>query len=121
MHTWDPERYLTYADERGRPFVELLARVGAADPATVVDLGCGPGNLTALLVERWPDARVDGPRLQRGDDRQGQGDHTGRGRSASATSATGRRRATLSTCSSATPRCSGCPTTSTCSPTSSIA
>ena len=28
-HTWDPDRYLTYADERGRPFVELLARVGA--------------------------------------------------------------------------------------------
>ena len=60
MHTWDPERYLTYADERGRPFVELLARVDATDPATVVDLGCGPGNLTALLVERWPAARVVG-------------------------------------------------------------
>jgi trans-aconitate 2-methyltransferase len=60
MHTWDPERYLTYADQRGRPFVELLARIGAAEPATVVDLGCGPGNLTALLVERWPDARVVG-------------------------------------------------------------
>ena len=60
MHTWDPERYLTYADERGRPFVELLARVDTADPATVVDLGCGPGNLTALLVERWPEAQVVG-------------------------------------------------------------
>ena len=55
-HTWDPDRYLTYADERGRPFVELLARVGAAAPARVVDLGCGPGNLTGLLAERWPDA-----------------------------------------------------------------
>ena len=60
VHTWDPDRYLAYADERGRPFVELLARVDAADPATVVDLGCGPGNLTALLVERWPGARVVG-------------------------------------------------------------
>ena len=60
MHTWDPDRYLTYADERGRPFVELLARVDAVDPDTVVDLGCGPGNLTALLVERWPGARVAG-------------------------------------------------------------
>ena len=60
MHTWDPDRYLTYADERGRPFVELLARVDAVDPDTVVDLGCGPGNLTALLVERWPGARVVG-------------------------------------------------------------
>jgi trans-aconitate 2-methyltransferase len=60
MHSWDPDRYLTYADERGRPFVELLARVGATDPRTVVDLGCGPGNLTALLVKRWPDASVVG-------------------------------------------------------------
>jgi trans-aconitate 2-methyltransferase len=60
VHTWDPDRYLTYADERGRPYVELLARVDASDPAMVVDLGCGPGNLTALLVERWPGARVVG-------------------------------------------------------------
>jgi trans-aconitate 2-methyltransferase len=59
-HTWDPDRYLAYADERGRPFVELLARVDAADPASVVDLGCGPGNLTALLTARWPRARVVG-------------------------------------------------------------
>ena len=59
-HSWDPDRYLTYADERGRPFVELLARVGAAGPRTVVDLGCGPGNLTALLAARWPAARITG-------------------------------------------------------------
>ncbi len=59
-HTWDPERYLTYADERGRPFVDLLARVGASTPRTVVDLGCGPGNLTRLLAERWPGAEVSG-------------------------------------------------------------
>ena len=59
-HSWDPDRYLTYADERGRPFVELLARVDATDPGDVVDLGCGPGNLTVLLAERWPRARVRG-------------------------------------------------------------
>lgn len=59
-HTWDPDRYLAYADERGRPFVELLARVGAEDPRLVVDLGCGPGTLTRLLAERWPAARVVG-------------------------------------------------------------
>jgi trans-aconitate 2-methyltransferase len=58
--SWDPERYLAYADERGRPFVDLLARVGATTPATVLDLGCGPGNLTVLLRERWPDAHVAG-------------------------------------------------------------
>jgi len=59
-HIWDPDRYLTYADERGRPFVELLSRIDADDPATVVDLGCGPGNLTALLAARWPEAEVRG-------------------------------------------------------------
>ena len=59
-HTWDPERYLRFADERGRPFVELVGRVAADAPRTVVDLGCGPGNLTALLKQRWPSAQVTG-------------------------------------------------------------
>jgi len=59
-HTWDPDRYLTYADERGRPFVELLQRIDITSPTSVTDLGCGPGNLTRLLVERWPEAEVVG-------------------------------------------------------------
>jgi trans-aconitate 2-methyltransferase len=59
-HRWDPERYLAYADERGRPFVELVARVDADRPARVVDLGCGPGNLTRLLLDRWPEAQLTG-------------------------------------------------------------
>lgn len=59
-HTWDPERYLVYADERGRPFVELLARIDARDPRLVTDLGCGPGNLTTLLSDRWPGAAIIG-------------------------------------------------------------
>ena len=57
---WDPEQYLQFAAERGRPFGDLLARVGAEEPRTVVDLGCGPGNLTATLLERWPGATVAG-------------------------------------------------------------
>lgn len=57
---WDPVRYLRYADERGRPFVELLARVPAREPRTVVDLGCGPGNMTRLLADRWPGAEIEG-------------------------------------------------------------
>lgn len=60
--TWDPTRYLAYADERSRPFSELLARVPApADRVrTVVDLGCGPGHLTPLMTSRWPGAAVHG-------------------------------------------------------------
>lgn len=59
-HHWDPGHYLAYADERARPFVELMARVGAESPDRVVDLGCGPGNLTARLAARWPAAQVLG-------------------------------------------------------------
>lgn len=59
-HQWDPQHYLRYADERGRPFVELLARIDAIEPRAVVDLGCGPGNLTSLLAQRWPGAKVTG-------------------------------------------------------------
>lgn len=57
---WDPETYLKYADERGRPFLDLVNRIGADRPADVVDLGCGPGNLTKLLALRWPSAAVLG-------------------------------------------------------------
>ncbi|GGU09980.1 methyltransferase domain-containing protein [Nocardioides albus] len=60
MTAWDPERYLTYSEERARPFTDLLRRVGADRPKAVVDLGCGPGNLTALAADRWPQARVVG-------------------------------------------------------------
>lgn len=59
-HHWDPERYLAFSDERGRPFVELVGRIAADDPTVVVDLGCGPGNLTRLLAERWPGATITG-------------------------------------------------------------
>ena len=57
---WDAAQYLRYGDERARPFLDLTARIGAVAPSTVVDLGCGPGNLTALLARRWPDADVSG-------------------------------------------------------------
>jgi trans-aconitate 2-methyltransferase len=57
---WDAAQYLRYGDERARPFLDLIARVGAVAPSSVVDLGCGPGNLTALLAQRWPGADVSG-------------------------------------------------------------
>jgi trans-aconitate 2-methyltransferase len=57
---WDPGQYLHFADERSRPFFDLLGRVGAENPGLVVDLGCGPGQLTATLASRWPDAEIRG-------------------------------------------------------------
>ncbi|MBD0840811.1 trans-aconitate 2-methyltransferase [Streptomyces sp. TRM68416] len=59
---WDPAQYLRHADHRARPFTDLLARV--PDPPSraprIADLGCGPGNVTAVLAERWPTARITG-------------------------------------------------------------
>jgi trans-aconitate 2-methyltransferase len=57
---WDPGQYQRFADERSRPFFDLLARVGAEDPGLVVDLGCGPGTLTVTLASRWRGAEVRG-------------------------------------------------------------
>lgn len=56
---WNPAVYLAYADHRARPFYDLLARVGATAPRRIADLGCGPGNLTADLATRWPDAVIE--------------------------------------------------------------
>lgn len=56
---WNPDIYLAYADHRGRPFHELLARVPAERPRRIADLGCGPGNLTVTLSQRWPEASVE--------------------------------------------------------------
>ena len=59
MATWDPRTYLRHADERSRPFAELIDRIDVDAPA-VVDLGCGPGHLMPLLRERWPSATLHG-------------------------------------------------------------
>ena len=60
MQDWNPQLYSRYEDERTRPARELLARVPQSDPSLVVDLGCGPGNSTELLVARFPKARAIG-------------------------------------------------------------
>ena len=57
---WNPSVYMSFGDERTRPAVELLARIACENPARVVDLGCGPGNSTAVLAARWPKADLEG-------------------------------------------------------------
>jgi trans-aconitate 2-methyltransferase len=60
MPTWDASQYLQFADERTRPCHDLIGRVALAEPGRIIDLGCGPGNSTAALMERWPAAEITG-------------------------------------------------------------
>lgn len=60
MPSWDPQQYQRFSNERSRPFFDLLAHVPDGEVRFAADLGCGPGNLTATLVDRWPDATIWG-------------------------------------------------------------
>jgi trans-aconitate 2-methyltransferase len=58
--SWDPHQYLKFSQPRLRPAIDLLARVGDIEPRLVYDLGCGTGQVTPLLLHRWPSAQVIG-------------------------------------------------------------
>lgn len=60
MIQWDPAQYLHFTDHRLRPALDLLSRIAHAEPRLVHDVGCGPGNVTRIIADRWPDARVVG-------------------------------------------------------------
>lgn len=57
---WNPDQYLKFAQPRLRPALELLARIASIEPKRVYDLGCGAGNVTHLLCDRWPAAAIEG-------------------------------------------------------------
>lgn len=60
MPDWDAAQYLKFAGQRTRPALDLAARIPLAEPADVLDVGCGPGNSTEVLAARYPRARILG-------------------------------------------------------------
>ncbi len=60
MPTWDADQYLRFGDERTQACRDLAARVALASPRRIIDLGCGPGNSTAVLARQWPGAELMG-------------------------------------------------------------
>jgi len=58
--SWNPQQYSRFAGQRLRPALDLIARIPVERPQTVVDLGCGTGNVTRVLRSRWTDARIAG-------------------------------------------------------------
>ncbi|AVA24371.1 trans-aconitate 2-methyltransferase [Rhizobium sp. NXC24] len=60
MSTWSPDQYLKFEDQRTRPAIDLLGRVVANIVESVTDIGCGPGNSTELLIDRFGSAAIAG-------------------------------------------------------------
>lgn len=67
MAVWDPALYLKFGDQRSRPAADLalrarslLAASESKGPLSILDLGCGPGNSTAVLASVFPGASLTG-------------------------------------------------------------
>ncbi|MCW9036070.1 MAG: methyltransferase domain-containing protein [Rhodospirillales bacterium] len=60
MTVWNTQQYLKFAGERLRPALDLMGQITLENPKTIVDLGCGPGNVTEILAQRFPNAQVTG-------------------------------------------------------------
>lgn len=60
MNDWNPDLYMQFRSERTQPSVDLIARINAVEPKSIIDMGCGPGNSTQVLVSRWPKAQITG-------------------------------------------------------------
>ena len=57
---WNPQLYLKFKNERTQPSIDLVYRININNPEKIIDIGCGPGNSTQILCQRWPDSCVTG-------------------------------------------------------------
>jgi len=57
---WNPDLYLKFNRERSQPSIDLVKRIKSDSPSKIIDIGCGPGNSTQILVQRWPDSVITG-------------------------------------------------------------
>jgi trans-aconitate 2-methyltransferase len=59
-HDWNPDLYLKFNKERIQPSIDLVSRIDCKTPKNIIDIGCGPGNSTQVLYNRWPEANIVG-------------------------------------------------------------
>jgi len=60
MGDWNPEQYLKFKNERTQPSMDLVSRIKIEKADFIIDIGCGPGNSTQILRQRWPSAEIVG-------------------------------------------------------------
>lgn len=60
MNDWNPNLYMQFRSERTQPSIDLIAKIKPVEPKSIIDIGCGPGNSTQVLVNRWPKAKITG-------------------------------------------------------------
>ena len=60
MNDWNPDLYMQFRSERTQPSIDLIARINPVEPRSIIDIGCGPGNSTQVLMNRWPKAKITG-------------------------------------------------------------
>lgn len=60
MSSWNPEQYEKFIKDRTQPAIDLASRIDYESPVNILDIGCGPGNSTRILKNRFPNAKIIG-------------------------------------------------------------
>lgn len=60
MSDWQPDLYLQFKSERTQPSIDLVSKINQVNPKRIIDIGCGPGNSTQILAQKWPKSKIVG-------------------------------------------------------------